>query len=229
MIGLNVAIFSLSLAFAQAGYLLETTSSAENHHLRGTSRHLQVPYYSTTNLGQVNPDAAAGNPMKGLMTSPDWHGSSYNQDIPSSLEFYYIRVKDVLVADPDIVGVENAYDWSALESRLVESASRQKHAIPRFFLHYPNNEFGVPDYLVDKGVVNLANDLGPDYANPVLLNDIEQFIQEISVKYDGDKRIAFLQLGILGRCKSIIHDAVTNICGSASRLIFYLLPVGYRG
>jgi hypothetical protein len=53
----------------------------------------QAPYFSTTDLGAVDPDAAAGNPMKGLVTSPSWHGSSYKQDVPSSLELYYIESK----------------------------------------------------------------------------------------------------------------------------------------
>ena len=54
--------------------------------------------------------------MKGFMTNPDWHWErTYSQEIPSSLEFYYLRVKDVLVADPEVVGMEAAFNWTALE------------------------------------------------------------------------------------------------------------------
>jgi hypothetical protein len=156
----------------------------------------QAPYFSATDLGAVDPDAAAGNPMKGLMTSPSWHGSSYKQDVPSSLEFYYIEVKQIMIGDPAVLGA-NAYDWSSFETRLNESAGRKKHAIPRFFLHYPGSELAVPDYLIDKGTRTDGDE--PDYSDPILLEGIVLFIAEFGARYDGDTRIAFIQMGIIGK------------------------------
>jgi hypothetical protein len=49
------------------------------------------PYYTlnASALGAPNPDAAIGNPMKGLMESPIYTIPPYAADIPLSLEFYY--------------------------------------------------------------------------------------------------------------------------------------------
>ena len=172
-------------------------------------RALLAPYYATADLGSPDPDVAAGNPMKGLITNPNWHSLPYNQDIPSSLEFYYIKVNEVLVADPDVVGIEQAFDWSALENDLQGSASRMKHGIPRFYLHYPGSETGIPQYLLDNGV-EIQNYGGPDYSDPLLLDAIQLFIEQFAENYDGDQRIAFLQCGVLGKWGEWNGDFLTD-------------------
>lgn len=55
-------------------------------------RDLASYYYSltTSNLGGPNPDAAIGNPLKGLMESPLYVAPPYKADIPLAVEFYYI-------------------------------------------------------------------------------------------------------------------------------------------
>ena len=47
-------------------------------------------YHTVTDLGQPNPDAALGNPMRGLMESPDYTWPPYDSQVPLSLEFYYV-------------------------------------------------------------------------------------------------------------------------------------------
>eukprot|EP00957_Ditylum_brightwellii_P024782 1872489-Ditylum_brightwellii.AAC.1 len=51
---------------------------------------VNIFYHSTTDLGSPNDEAASGNPLKGFLTSPDWSNPPYGDDLPSSLEFYYI-------------------------------------------------------------------------------------------------------------------------------------------
>ena len=125
-------------------------------------------------LGQVDRDVSAGNPMCGLITSPGWNGRTYSEDVPSSLEFKYLKVRDVMTGP-------NSFEWSALEERLNDSALRNKHLIPRFYLHYPNSELGVPQYLIDRGVTLQGGEL--DYTNPILLEAIKTFIAEFGRLY----------------------------------------------
>jgi hypothetical protein len=55
-------------------------------------RDLQGDYYTLTTrqLGAPNPDAAIGNPLKGLVESPRYTTPPYKSDVPLSMEFYYI-------------------------------------------------------------------------------------------------------------------------------------------
>jgi hypothetical protein len=45
---------------------------------------------TTANLGELNLDAAIGNPLKGLVTSPFYSKPPYTADIPQAVEFYYV-------------------------------------------------------------------------------------------------------------------------------------------
>jgi hypothetical protein len=38
----------------------------------------------------------------------------------------------------------------------------------------------------------------PDYGSPPLLTTLVQFVEALGSKYDGDNRIAFIHLGLLG-------------------------------
>lgn len=56
-------------------------------------RELVASYYHTlsaSTLGGENPDAAVGNPLKGLMESPIYTNPPYKFDIPLAVEFYYV-------------------------------------------------------------------------------------------------------------------------------------------
>jgi hypothetical protein len=51
------------------------------------------PYYYTltsAELGSPSPEAAIGNPLKGLMPSPLFSQPPYGEQLPHALEFYYI-------------------------------------------------------------------------------------------------------------------------------------------
>jgi hypothetical protein len=177
--------------------------------------HDQVPYYYhvTTSdddddhgLGRPNPEAAAGNPLKGLASYPEF--SNYDihaTSIDASLEAYYLGLDELMKGDPNQVGYDQAFDWTALERRLQDAASRNRHVILTIMCHYPNwNRLSVPQYLLDAGILLLdyADFLGggksPYYGDPLLLNALQQFIQAFGEKYDGDTRIGFINLGLLG-------------------------------
>jgi hypothetical protein len=149
-------------------------------------------YYTITDvsiLGSINPEAAIGNPLKGLMSSPDWTGSSTPNDLPSSLEFYYVALDRIMIED-------DTFDWSLLDKTLSDAADRYKHVIWRVYCHYPGRPLAVPKYLLHKGV-DLV-DGSPNYNDPIFHDALEKFIRAFGSRYDGHKSLAFIQMGLLG-------------------------------
>jgi hypothetical protein len=149
-------------------------------------------YFTITDksiLGSANTDVAIGNPLKGLVTSPAWTGPKTPTRLPTSLEFYYIGLDEIMVGN-------NKFDWSVLDKVLQEAASRYKHAIWRIYCHYPGRPLAVPKHLIDQGI-NM-NSGSPVYDDVKLLTALDQFIKALGARYDGHKSLAFIQLGLLG-------------------------------
>jgi hypothetical protein len=160
-------------------------------------------YHSITDvqtLGATNFDAAVGNPLKGLLTSPRWVGASTaaSSSIPSTLEFYYIGLDEIMTG-------WNQFDWSVLDQTLRDAAARKKHVIWRVYCHYPGQRLRIPPFLLTGStgttikLVNIADGVSPQYDDPLLLKAFEQFIAALGQRYDGHKSIAFLQQGLLGK------------------------------
>jgi hypothetical protein len=180
---------------------LVTAASSCSAQLRGhvstRGRHLASPYYSTSDaavLGAADPDAAIGNPMKGLMSSPSWTGGTPPPGMPSSLEFHYVGMDRIMTGD-------NKFDWAVLDKTIQDAASRNNHVIWRVYIHYPGRTLALPKYLIDAGVKLVQTKeagLSPQYEDPKLLVALEQLIKAMGARYDGHKSIAFIQLGLLG-------------------------------
>ena len=92
-----------------------------------------APYHTLTapDLPVANPAAARPAPLKGFLTSPEWHSGGYADpqhlnDPPTTLEFYYIGLSDVMDGMDSFPGLD-----SVVEPRVAASASRGKHAILR--------------------------------------------------------------------------------------------------
>lgn len=75
-----------------------------------------APYYhnlTTWTLGRPNPDAAIGNPLKGLVESPIYTWPPYTADIPLALEFYYVgknlsRLTIIICLPPTTANISSA-------------------------------------------------------------------------------------------------------------------------
>ena len=136
----------------------------------------------------------AGNPLKGLLSSYLW--SEPHNDLPHSLEFIYIPL-NALVADLDTYTFE-----AGLEPHLQAASDRGNHVVMRVFIDYPTREYGLPNYLEELVSCSPYLDYGggcsPDYSNPHLQSAILNFISEFGNRYDGDNRIGFIQMGLLG-------------------------------
>jgi hypothetical protein len=184
MIMLRLFLFVSSLSIGSCDRL---RSPRTNHHRQEATSY----YYSVSGsafLGAPNADAAVGNPLKGLLTSPRWT-STPAASIPSSLEFYYIGWNELMFG-------ANQFNWTVLDNALAAAARRWNHVIPRVYCHYPGQPLAIPQYLLDVGIPILGE--SPQYDNPILLAAFDQFIAAFGRRYDGHKSLAFVQLGLLG-------------------------------
>lgn len=142
--------------------------------------------------------APPDNPMKGFVA---YLGTG--EAFPHSLEWDYLPVAAVMTG-PD------RFDWSAFEQKLDAAASRGCQLIIRWYLDYPGHEPGTPGWLVDQGVgltrwKHADNPAGrpkichtPDYEHPLLRRALRRFIAAFGARYDGDPRLAYVPLGLLG-------------------------------
>ena len=142
--------------------------------------------------------APADNPLKGFMPYIGQY-NTFPRDFPHSIEWFYIPLKDVQTD-------YNTFNWQLLENRLNEIAGRGHHAIFRFYIDYPDQPYGMPNFLSDVPK-NSYSDYGngtnntsysPDYGDSRLQLAILNFIQALGQRCDGDPRIGFVQVGLIG-------------------------------
>ena len=136
----------------------------------------------------------AENPLRGFYTNYDWGEPVY--DFPASLEFAYIPLSELMS------GPSNFTFDTGLEPRLVAAEQRAHQLILRPYIDYPNKASGLPSFLEDQVEMRSYSDHGggmsPDYNNSQLREALSSFIQAFGQAYDGDNRIAVIQLGLLG-------------------------------
>ncbi|GIH23370.1 beta-galactosidase [Acrocarpospora phusangensis] len=138
--------------------------------------------------------APADNPLKGFMP----YAGSY-QTFPHSMEWFYLPLREVMTG-------QNTFDWTPLERRLNTIARRGHHAAFRVYLDYPAKPTGIPQFLLDQGLAthaypdhgNNGLSVSPDYGDPRLAAALDRFIAALGRRYDGDDRIGFIQVGLIG-------------------------------
>jgi hypothetical protein len=141
------------------------------------------------------------NPLKGFATyySP---GSDENTGYPHSLQWSYFGLSEVMT-DPNNC---DSYNWSVLDNALSEIASYGNQAAIRFYLEYPGGTGSHPadaiPHCFDGNVTYRTNaywgTTSPDYDSPFLLSALGKFIAAYGARYDGDPRIGFINLGLIG-------------------------------
>ena len=137
--------------------------------------------------------APAANPLKGFMP----YTGNYTT-FPYSLEWSYLPLRSLMTGPTN-------FQWSSLDALLSGDAARGHQTVFRVYLDYPTLPIGIPQYLLDAGLVthsytNYGNttSVSPDYENPVLDQALTNFIAALGARYDGDVRIGFIELGLLG-------------------------------
>jgi hypothetical protein len=200
-----------ALGLLHAVLCVSTCRGAHGSNLRAGShsevatRSLAGEYYhtlTTADLGIFNPDVAIGNPLKGLVENPVFTNPPYRVDIPLAVELHFIGLQDVMNGNPRIIGEAAAFNWTIMDRALAGSAIRKMHAIFRPLIDYPGVPalYKLPKYLIDAGAEFRSTGTGtsPFYGDPLIVEALEQFIKAFGRRYNGDKRLAAVQAGLLG-------------------------------
>lgn len=150
--------------------------------------------------------APADNPLKGFMPFYDAYGSADSpiaNDFPHSMEWFYVPLRN-LMNGPNSFTFE-----TGMEPQLQSIASRGHQAALRVYLDYPSKPTGIPQFLLDGGLevrpytffgnsLRRTDSVSPNYDDPNLVAALESFIAEFGRRYDGDPRIGFITLGLIG-------------------------------
>ncbi len=142
--------------------------------------------------------APIDNPLKGFVPY-DTASPSQRANFPHSLEWFYVPLAELMPA-------AKTFDWAPIEKHLAAIAARGHQAVFRVYLDYPKQAPGTPKFLLAAGVAahahtyngNNGRSVSPDYEDPRLRTALADFIAAFGKKYDGDPRIGFLTVGLLG-------------------------------
>ena len=148
----------------------------------------------TNSYSLVYTPAPPDNPLKGFMP----YTGSYST-FPYSMEWNYLPLRSLMSGPTN-------FNWTSLDQLLINDASRGHQTVFRVYLDYPTLATGIPQYLLDAGLITYSyNDYGndgislcPDYSNPLLDQALTNFIAALGRRYDGDPRIGFITVGLLG-------------------------------
>lgn len=170
-------------------------------------------YKATLNeLGATNLAVTHGNPLKGFCTSPDFISSNPPDSIRMSLDFYYVGLDEVMTGP-------NSYNWNKLRDQLAHARSRKNHVIWRIYIHYPGRKLALPKFLIDQGVPlrqTKSDGLSPVYDNRIFRDALGRFITAFANEFDGNKDVAFIQLGLLGKWGEWHTHPDKNLLSSAT-------------
>ena len=133
------------------------------------------------------------NPLKGFMPYQGAYAS-----FPYSMEWNYLPLRSLMTGPTN-------FDWTSLEALIRDIASRGHQTVFRIYLDYPTLPTGIPQYVLDAGLTTYSytdydnsSSVCPDYQNSLLRQALISFIAALGAKYDGDPRIGFITVGLLG-------------------------------
>ncbi|MBF0595395.1 MAG: DUF4832 domain-containing protein [Candidatus Omnitrophica bacterium] len=99
----------------------------------------------------------------------------------------------------------STFVWDDLESQISAGAQDGCQMVVRIYLDYPKRPTGIPQFLLDGGLLtrpytdfNNTTSVAPDYEDPALRKALADFIAAFGQRYDGDPRVGFIQIGLLG-------------------------------
>lgn len=163
-----------------------------------------APEVGTVTYELAPAPAVAANPLKGFLPfapEPGEPSGFADPEFPHSMEWFYLPVDAVVTG-------EGAYDWTAVESRLDAIAERGHQSVFRFYLDYPGQDSGVPDYLLGPDGIsqertydvydNDGRSFSPDYDDPRVVDLVVDLVTALGEEYDGDPRIGYLTAGLVG-------------------------------
>lgn len=159
---------------------------------------LLVPTASSGATQLAYAPAPPDNPLKGFV--PYLRADT---TFPHSLDWDYTKLSELMTGPTN-------FNWAPFEAKLADAASRGHQFFARFYLEWPGKKTGVPQFLIDAGLTMRtwtntntqpfppAVDHTPDYEDPRLRTALTNFINALGRRYDGDPRLGFIGLGLLG-------------------------------
>lgn len=143
-------------------------------------------------------EQAVGNPLKGFM--PFYKQGGATDSVPYSMEWFYVPLS-ALMSDSGEYTIREG-----LEPYLEEISARGNQAVFRVYLDYPGSGIGekaVPQFIWDMGIKKEHYDeygggWCPDYSDDRLIDILCDFVRELALEYDDDRRIAYITTGLLG-------------------------------
>ncbi len=182
----------LALSVVAAGLLaigivqIVSTSNANNSPL-GTS----TPTSSSTPIVSSHPN------FKGVYQFAG-HNSAKNSDNPyiqgTYLGYYWSQL------EPQ----KNQYNWGLIDQDMQPWTAHGKKIILRVSLAgwtrwEPSAGHGTPQWVYDAGVASVTENDGsviPQYWNPIFLQNLQDFIHALGMRYDRNPNIAFVEVGV---------------------------------
>jgi hypothetical protein len=159
-------------------------------------------YWETTSLGGWNYRATLGNPLRGLgANSVHSHPKFWPETIQASLHFLKFGWDEVMKGDPDVVGVQAAFNWTVIDQYLLIAQQYRCHVTIHFYAHFPGESLNVPEYLLDDPYdvqTVWDGEVVPWYGDKELRRAMKQFIEHLARRYDGDRRIFAFHAGLVG-------------------------------
>ena len=137
--------------------------------------------------------APADNPLKGFVP----YCGNYQDVFPHSMEWAYFPLAQLMDGPQSFTFTET------LEPVFAEVASRGHQVAMRVFIDYPTLPTGLPEFLQKSGVrlrpyEEHGGGRSPDYDHPLVVAALESFIRAFGKRYDGDPRLGFITIGLLG-------------------------------
>lgn len=106
-----------------------------------------------------------------------------------------------LVVSNVMRGMED-FDWTAIEARLEKNSKRGLHTILRPILDDTTRHSLVPRFLTrieGATAVDFGGNVVPVYSHPATRRALVTFVEAFGARYDGDPRIGFVEVGLLGQ------------------------------
>ncbi len=122
-------------------------------------------------------------------------------EFPHGMEWFYVPLCNLMDGSDSFT-----FD-SGLEPQLNSIAGRGHQAVFRVYLDYPGRFSGIPQFLLKDGLIvrsytffgnTPGMSLSPDYDDPRLVSALDNFIRAFGQRYDGDPRIGFITIGLIG-------------------------------
>lgn len=139
-------------------------------------------------------DDVLPNPYKGFAP---WIGSAN--------PVYNVKLQVATFGWADIEPQEGVYNWTRLEQNWGNIAVTGKRVGFRIAAEIPGSgQNDTPQWLIDKGVamrpysIDDHDGLVPDWNNPDFLEAHHHFIMALGSRYDGDPRVAWIDIGSYG-------------------------------